>query len=281
MGADARRRPRRSVAERSLGALDDVASLDHDRIIRAFLGVIQATTAHELLPARRPVAGDRRTSAYVYASSSTRQKVPDLPAPRPMFEIWVYSPRVEGVHLRFGKVARGGLRWSDRREDFRTEVLGLVKAQMVKNAVIVPTGSKGGFYAKQLPDPTVDREAWLAEGIAAYKLFISGLLDVTDNRVARQAVAAAARRAPRRGRPLPRRRGRQGHGDVLRHRQRGRRSPTGSGSTTRSPRAARPATTTRPWASPPAARGSRSSGTSARWASTPRRRTSPWSASAT
>ena len=115
-------------------------------------------------------------------------KVPDLPAPRPMFEIWVYGPRVEGVHLRFGKVARGGLRWSDRREDFRTEVLGLVKAQMVKNAVIVPTGSKGGFYAKQLPDPTVDREAWLAEGVAAYKLFISGLLDLTDNRVQGQAV---------------------------------------------------------------------------------------------
>ena len=105
-----------------------------------------------------------------------------------MFEIWVYGPRVEGVHLRFGKVARGGLRWSDRREDFRTEVLGLVKAQMVKNAVIVPTGSKGGFYAKQLPDPTVDRDAWLAEGVAAYELFISGLLDLTDNRVQGEAV---------------------------------------------------------------------------------------------
>src|SRR5690348_18371449 len=114
--------------------------------------------------------------------------LPDLPLPRPMFEIWVYSPRVEGVHLRFGKVARGGLRWSDRREDFRTEVLGLVKAQMVKNAVIVPTGSKGGFYAKQLPDPTVDRAAWMDEGIASYKLFISGLLDLTDNLVAGEAV---------------------------------------------------------------------------------------------
>jgi glutamate dehydrogenase len=110
------------------------------------------------------------------------KKVPDLPAPRPQFEIFVYSPRVEGVHLRFGPVARGGLRWSDRREDFRTEILGLVKAQMVKNAVIVPTGSKGGFYAKQLPNPSIDRDAWLGEGIAAYKVFISGLLDVTDNR---------------------------------------------------------------------------------------------------
>ena len=101
------------------------------------------------------------------------QRIPDLPEPRPRFEIWVYSPRVEGVHLRFGPVARGGLRWSDRREDFRTEILGLVKAQMVKNAVIVPTGAKGGFVAKQLPDPAVDRDAWLAEGVACYRTFIS------------------------------------------------------------------------------------------------------------
>ena len=132
-----------------------------------------------------PVAGGPK--AYVSLKLDPT-KVPDLPAPRPMFEIWVYGPRVEGVHLRFGKVARGGLRWSDRREDFRTEVLGLVKAQMVKNAVIVPTGSKGGFYAKQLPDPTVDRDAWLAEGVAAYETFISGLLDLTDNRVQGEAV---------------------------------------------------------------------------------------------
>ena len=101
--------------------------------------------------------------------------------PRPAFEIWVHSPQVEGVHLRFGAVARGGLRWSDRRDDFRTEVLGLVKAQMVKNAVIVPTGSKGGFFGKQLPDPSVDREAWMEAGRSAYRAFISGLLDVTDN----------------------------------------------------------------------------------------------------
>src|SRR4029078_6900270 len=109
-------------------------------------------------------------------------KVPDLPKPRPYREIFVYGPRVEGVHLRFGPVARGGLRWSDRREDFRTEVLGLVKAQMVKNTVIVPVGSKGGFFCKQLPDPS-DREAWMAEGVACYKTFISGLLDLTDNLV--------------------------------------------------------------------------------------------------
>ncbi len=108
--------------------------------------------------------------------------IPDLPAPRPKFEIFVYSPRVEGVHLRFGAVARGGLRWSDRRDDFRTEVLGLVKAQMVKNTVIVPVGAKGGFFCKQLPDPS-NRDAWMAEGIDCYKTFISGLLDITDNLV--------------------------------------------------------------------------------------------------
>ena len=119
------------------------------------------------------------------------QAIPDLPAPRPAYEIWVYSPRVEGVHLRFGKVARGGLRWSDRREDFRTEILGLVKAQMVKNTVIVPVGAKGGFVAKQLPDPAVDRDAWLAEGIACYKTFISALLDITDNLVAGEVVPPA------------------------------------------------------------------------------------------
>ncbi|HSR64931.1 MAG TPA: NAD-glutamate dehydrogenase domain-containing protein, partial [Xanthomonadaceae bacterium] len=110
-------------------------------------------------------------------------RVPDLPKPRPYREIWVYGPRVEGVHLRFGPVARGGLRWSDRREDFRTEVLGLVKAQMVKNTVIVPVGSKGGFFCKQLPNPATERDAWFAEGVACYKRFINGLLDITDNLV--------------------------------------------------------------------------------------------------
>src|SRR5438477_4271116 len=110
-------------------------------------------------------------------------KVPGLPEPKPMFEIFVYSPRFEGVHLRGGKVARGGLRWSDRREDFRTEVLGLAKAQMVKNTVIVPVGSKGGFFCKRLPDPAVDRDAWFAEGVACYQRFINGLLDITDNLV--------------------------------------------------------------------------------------------------
>jgi glutamate dehydrogenase len=166
-----------AVSEEITKGLDDVKSLDHDRIIRAFLGVITAalrTNYYQVDAAGQP-------KPYVSVKLNP-QKVPDLPAPRPEFEIFVYSPRVEGVHLRFGPVARGGLRWSDRREDFRTEVLGLVKAQMVKNAVIVPTGSKGGFYPKQLPDASVDRDAWLAEGVESYKLFISGLLDVTDNR---------------------------------------------------------------------------------------------------
>src|SRR5690606_23617603 len=104
-----------------------------------------------------------------------------LPQPRPAFEIFVYSPRVQGVHLRFGKVARGGLRWSDRKEDFRTEVLGLVKAQTVKNTVIVPVGAKGGFVPQRLPDPAVVRARWQAEGEACYRVFVDALLSVTDN----------------------------------------------------------------------------------------------------
>jgi glutamate dehydrogenase len=117
-------------------------------------------------------------------------RVPLLPLPRPRFEIFVYSPRVEGVHLRGGKVARGGIRWSDRREDFRTEILGLMKAQMVKNALIVPVGSKGGFVVKRPPelDPARPREALLAEGIACYKTFLAGLLDLTDNLVGGEVV---------------------------------------------------------------------------------------------
>ncbi|MGW7462628.1 NAD-glutamate dehydrogenase [Streptomyces sp. NPDC054797] len=165
------------------GALDQVASLDEDRILRAFLTLIKATLRTNFFQLND--AGEQH--AYV-SMKFDPQAIPELPAPRPAFEIWVYSPRVEGVHLRFGKVARGGLRWSDRREDFRTEILGLVKAQMVKNTVIVPVGAKGGFVAKNLPDPSVDRDAWLAEGIAAYKIFISALLDITDNMVAGEVV---------------------------------------------------------------------------------------------
>ncbi|WP_371616128.1 NAD-glutamate dehydrogenase [Streptomyces sp. NBC_00454] len=165
------------------GALDQVASLDEDRILRSFLTLIKATLRTNFFQLND--AGEQHS--YV-SMKFDPQAIPDLPAPRPAFEIWVYSPRVEGVHLRFGKVARGGLRWSDRREDFRTEILGLVKAQMVKNTVIVPVGAKGGFVAKNLPDPSVDRDAWLAEGIASYKIFISALLDITDNMVGGEVV---------------------------------------------------------------------------------------------
>ncbi|MEU8486558.1 NAD-glutamate dehydrogenase [Streptomyces sp. NPDC048641] len=168
------------------GALDQVASLDEDRILRSFLTVIKATLRTNFF--QKSDGG--KPHAYV-SMKFDPQAIPDLPAPRPAYEIWVYSPRVEGVHLRFGKVARGGLRWSDRREDFRTEVLGLVKAQMVKNTVIVPVGAKGGFVAKNLPDPGVDRDAWLAEGVASYKTFISALLDITDNLVAGEVVPPA------------------------------------------------------------------------------------------
>ena len=163
-------------------ALDDVASLDQDRILRSYLTVIKATLrTNHFQPSKDGPAGP-------YLSLKLEPSaIPDLPEPRPKFEIFVYSPRVEGVHLRFGAVARGGLRWSDRRDDFRTEILGLVKAQMVKNAVIVPVGAKGGFFCKQLPDPG-DRDAWMAEGIACYKTFISGLLDITDNLVDGESV---------------------------------------------------------------------------------------------
>ena len=157
-------------------ALAEVSSLDQDRILRSLLGLITATLRTNYY--RRDESG---VGPETFAIKLNPQAITDLPEPRPKFEIWVYSPRVEGVHLRFGSVARGGLRWSDRREDFRTEVLGLVKAQMVKNTVIVPVGSKGGFVAKRLPDPAVDRDAWLAEGIACYKSFITSLLELTDD----------------------------------------------------------------------------------------------------
>jgi glutamate dehydrogenase len=171
------------ILEELGGALDQVASLDEDRILRSFLTLIKATLRTNFF--QRDSSGE----PHAYLSMKfDPQAIPDLPAPRPAYEIWVYSPRVEGVHLRFGKVARGGLRWSDRREDFRTEVLGLVKAQMVKNTVIVPVGAKGGFVGKRLPDPAADRDAWLAEGIASYKTFISGLLDITDNLVSGDVV---------------------------------------------------------------------------------------------
>jgi len=159
-------------------ALEGVTSLDEDRILRSYITLIRTTLRTNYF---QP-GDDGELRDYVSIKFDS-QRNPDLPQPRPHAEIWVYSPRVEGVHLRFGAVARGGLRWSDRREDFRTEVLGLVKAQTVKNAVIVPSGAKGGFFAKQLPDPGQNREAWLAEGIACFTIFIAGLLDLTDNLV--------------------------------------------------------------------------------------------------
>jgi glutamate dehydrogenase len=169
------------LVEEIQGALDDVASLDQDRILRSFLRLIRATLRTNYF---QPGA-DGEPKPYISFKLDPRA-IPELPQPRPRYEIWLYAPRVEGVHLRFGPVARGGLRWSDRREDFRTEVLGLVKAQMVKNAVIVPVGSKGGFVVKRPPAPTGDpgdRDAFLAEGVACYQTFISGMLDITDNLV--------------------------------------------------------------------------------------------------
>ncbi|AQV93623.1 NAD-glutamate dehydrogenase [Cupriavidus necator] len=163
-------------------ALDKVPNLDEDRILRLFLGVISATVRTNYF--HRGEEGQPRPYLSFKFNPAL---VPGLPEPRPMFEIWVYSPRVEGVHLRGGRVARGGLRWSDRREDFRTEVLGLMKAQMVKNTVIVPVGSKGGFVVKRPPPPT-DRDAFLQEGIACYQTFLRGLLDLTDNLVGGQLV---------------------------------------------------------------------------------------------
>ncbi|MBD1590895.1 NAD-glutamate dehydrogenase [Arthrobacter sp. S1_S22] len=170
LGDDERAEAQASVRKDLDVSIEKVATLDADRVLRTFVNLIEATL-------RTNYYQDRAHLSFKLDPS----RIEGLPFPRPMFEIWVYSPRVEGVHLRFGKVARGGLRWSDRREDFRTEILGLVKAQTVKNAVIVPTGAKGGFFAKQLPDPTADRAAWMAEGIESYKTFIRGLLDITDN----------------------------------------------------------------------------------------------------
>lgn len=155
--------------------LEQVANLDDDRIIRRFIDMINAVVRTNYF--QKDAQGIEKS----YISFKIKPElISDMPLPVPMFEIFVYSPRIEGSHLRFGKVARGGLRWSDRREDFRTEVLGLVKAQTVKNTVIVPTGSKGGFVCKKLPE-TGGREAFINEGKECYRIFIRGLLDVTDN----------------------------------------------------------------------------------------------------
>ena len=269
---DAANRDAQAAAAAVSADIDALVSLDTDRVLRAFASLIQATL---------------RTNYFIESQDSARARnvlsfklnpelIDELPLPRPKFEIFVYSPRVEGVHLRFGFVARGGLRWSDRREDFRTEILGLVKAQAVKNAVIVPVGAKGGFVVKHPPaptgDPATDREATREEGVACYRLFIAGLLDITDNVDKVTGATAMTRtslsrrtRAPRRSPTSP----------TMSP------SPTASGWATRSPPVGPSAMTTRRWVSPPRARGNRSSGTSRRWGWTPSPRISPSWASAT
>lgn len=164
-------------------ALEEVASLNEDRILRRYIELMQATLRTNFY--QQDEAGNHKPAISYKLKPSA---ISNIPQPAPMFEIFVSSPRVEGVHLRYGQAARGGLRWSDRHEDFRTEVLGLVKAQQVKNAVIVPVGAKGGFICKQMP-ANPDREVFMAEGIACYKTFISCLLDVTDNLVNGEVVA--------------------------------------------------------------------------------------------
>ncbi|HYB27372.1 MAG TPA: NAD-glutamate dehydrogenase [Solirubrobacteraceae bacterium] len=167
-------------------AIDDIASLDQDRILRNCLAVVRATVRTNYF--QRSPEGQPKAQLSFKLDPSL---MPFLPLPRPRFEVFVYSPRVEGVHLRGGRVARGGIRWSDRREDFRTEVLGLLKAQMVKNAVIVPVGAKGGFVTKRPPSGG-GREALLQEAANCYRLFVSGLLDLTDNIVGGKVVPPPA-----------------------------------------------------------------------------------------
>ncbi len=270
----AARAPRPRSAARSSACSRGVTRIDDDRILRAFLARDRRDAAHQLLPDRRR----RRAAGRTSRSSSTRANVAEVPLPRPMFEIFVHSPRVEGVHLRMGRVARGGLRWSDRREDFRTEMLGLMKAQNVKNTVIVPVGAKGGFVPRRLP-------AGPRRGAGRRH----GMLPHVHPRAARRHRQHRRRQGRRRRRTScgttattltssspPTRAPRNSRTSRMR-------SPrnTASGSATRSPPAARRDTTTRRWASPRAAAGSPCGGTSASSASTRSRRTSRSPASAT
>src|ERR1019366_7981962 len=163
--------------------IDAVAGLDDDRILRDYLTVLRAMTRTDYFQSGADGAPKPSLSFKLDPAA-----VPLLPQPRPRFEIFVYSPRTEGVHLRGGRVARGGLRWSDRREDFRTEVLGLMKAQTVKNAVIVPVGAKGGFVVKR-PPASGGLDALHEEVVACYRIFVGGLLDITDNIVDGELVA--------------------------------------------------------------------------------------------
>jgi glutamate dehydrogenase len=161
--------------------LESVESSDDDRILRAYLGVLGAMVRTSFF--QRPLRDPEGYRFLSYKLDSSR--VPDLPLPRPLYEIFVYAPQVEGIHLRGGRIARGGIRWSDRSEDFRTEVLGLMKAQMVKNTVIVPVGAKGGFYVKQ-PPKDGNRDRLIEEARRCYRTFIQGLLTLTDNIVSGQ-----------------------------------------------------------------------------------------------
>jgi glutamate dehydrogenase len=181
-GAEARAE---QLRERLAESIDQVANLDEDRILRSFLGMVEATLRTNCFQKGL----DGQPKPYLSFKLNPAQ-VPTLPKPRPMFEVFVYSPRTEAVHLRGGKVARGGIRWSDRREDFRTEILGLMKAQMVKNAVIVPVGAKGGFVVKQ-PPAEGGREALMDEVVACYSTMMRGLLDITDNRADGKVVPPA------------------------------------------------------------------------------------------
>jgi glutamate dehydrogenase len=189
-----------TVKARITAALANVPSLDEDRILRIYLNLIEASLRTNFY--QRDAAG---APPHLIAIKFDSKAIEVAPQPRPYREIWVYAPRVEGVHLRFAPIARGGIRWSDRAQDFRTEVLGLVKAQLVKNAVIVPSGAKGGFLPKQLPRAG-SREDIAKEGLAAYRLFIAALLSITDNIVdGRRSISC--------------RRSRQRHSDLFRHRQ--------------------------------------------------------------
>ncbi len=170
------------IKDKIIEKINSVSNLDEDRILRRFLDLIMATIRTNYYQV------DKFGNSKSYISFKLDpQLIPDIPLPVPMFEVFVYSPRFEGVHLRSAKVARGGLRWSDRREDFRVEILGLMKAQVVKNAVIVPAGAKGGFYPKCLPSDG-SREEIYKEGVACYQNFIRGLLDITDNQINGQIV---------------------------------------------------------------------------------------------
>jgi len=185
MSMEMRREKAAKIESEIFARMDQVTSLDHDRALRRMALVLQASLRTNFY-----ITNDDGKAHPFISLKINSQAIEALPAPKPYREIFVWSPRVEGVHIRFGPVARGGLRWSDRRDDFRTEVLGLVKAQQVKNAVIVPVGSKGGFFPKQLPVGG-SRDDIFAEGIAAYTQFVSGLLDVTDTYKGKDTIAPA------------------------------------------------------------------------------------------